>query len=59
MEKVLFLHLDDWEHLDELSNNPVGQQDFIWGHLKVKILNTKLSTQFLKKIKMETYNFLY
>jgi protein CsiD len=24
----VILHLDDWEHLDELSNNPVGQQDF-------------------------------
>ena len=24
----VILHLDDWEHLDDLSNDPVGQQNF-------------------------------
>ena len=33
----VILHLDDWEHLEEMSNDPVGQEDFIWGLLKVKI----------------------
>ncbi len=25
----VILHLDDWEHLDELSKDPVGQENFI------------------------------
>jgi protein CsiD len=54
----VILHLDDWEHLDELSKNPVGQQDFIWGSPKVKMLNIKLNILFLKKIKMENQLFL-
>ncbi len=28
-ESVL-LHLDDWEFLKQLSNDPVGNQNFIW-----------------------------
>jgi protein CsiD len=32
----VILHLDDWEHLDELSNDPVGQQNFMWGSPKSK-----------------------
>ena len=32
----VILHLDDWEHLEELSNNPVGQQNFTWGSPKSK-----------------------
>ena len=27
----VILHLDDWEHLEEMSKDPVGQQNFIWG----------------------------
>ena len=26
----VILHLDDWEHLEDLSNDPIGQQNFIW-----------------------------
>ena len=37
----VILHLDDWEYLDELSNNPVGQQDFIWGSPKSKNIGYK------------------
>ena len=32
----VILHLDDWEHLEELSKNPVGQQNFVWGSPKSK-----------------------
>ncbi len=32
-ESVL-LHLDDWEFLEQLSNDPVGNQNFIWGSPK-------------------------
>ena len=26
----VILHLDDWEHLEELSKDPVGQENFTW-----------------------------
>ena len=32
----VFLHLDDWEHCKELSENPVGKQNFLWGSPKSK-----------------------
>ena len=32
----VFLHLDDWEHCKELSENPVGKQNFFWGSPKSK-----------------------
>jgi len=35
------LHLDDWEHCEDLFNDPVGKQNFTWSSPKVKILNTK------------------
>ena len=41
--ETAMLHLDDWEHCDDLSNDPVGKQDFIWGSLEVKILIIKLT----------------
>ena len=36
------LHLDDWEHCNDLSNDPVGQQDFIWGSPKSKNIGYKV-----------------
>ena len=30
------LHLDDWEHCEDLFNDPVGRQNFIWGSPKSK-----------------------
>jgi protein CsiD len=38
----VILHLDDWEHLDELSNNSVGQQNFTWGSPKSKNIDYKI-----------------
>ena len=38
----VILHLDDWEHLDELSKNPVGQQNFTWGSPKSKNIDYKV-----------------
>ena len=38
----VILHLDDWEHLDELSNDPVGQQNFTWGSPKSKNVEYKV-----------------
>ena len=47
----VILHLDDWEHLDELSKNPVGQQDFIWGSPKSKNVEYKVEHSVFKKDK--------
>tara|TARA_B110000495_G_C22952822_1_gene558046 strand:- start:109 stop:1005 length:897 start_codon:yes stop_codon:yes gene_type:complete len=47
----VILHLDDWEYLDELSNNPVGQQDFIWGSPKSKNVQYKVEHPVFKKDK--------
>ena len=32
--ETAMLHLDDWEHLDSLTNDKVGKQNFIWGFPK-------------------------
>ena len=47
----VILHLDDWEHLDELSKNPVGQQDFIWGSPKSKNVEYKVEHPVFNKDK--------
>ncbi len=38
----VILHLDDWEHCDVLSNDPIGRQDFLWGSPKSKKVNYKV-----------------
>ncbi len=38
----VMLHLDDWEHCDELFNDPIGKEDFIWGSPKSKNIPYKL-----------------
>ncbi|MDA9091884.1 glutarate dioxygenase GlaH [Pelagibacteraceae bacterium] len=38
----VILHLDDWEHLEEMSKDPVGQQNFIWGSPKSKNIGYKV-----------------
>ena len=40
-ESVL-LHLDDWEHCEEFSNDPVGKQNFVWGSPKSKNVGYKV-----------------
>ena len=40
-ESVL-LHLDDWEHCDEFSSNPIGKQNFVWGSPKSKNVDYKV-----------------
>ena len=40
--ETAMLHLDDLEHCDDLSNDPVGKQDFIWGSPKSKNVNYKV-----------------
>ena len=38
----VFLHLDDWEHCAELSNDPVGKQNFVWSSPKSKNVDYKI-----------------
>ena len=40
--ETAMLHLDDWEHCDDLFNDPVGKQNFIWGSPKSKNINYKV-----------------
>ena len=40
--ETAMLHLDDWEHCDDFSNDPVGKQDFIWGSPKSKNVDYKV-----------------
>ena len=40
--ETAMLHLDDWEHCHDLSNDPVGKQDFIWGSPKSKNVDYKV-----------------
>ena len=47
----VILHLDDWEHLDELSNDPVGQQNFLWGSPKSKNVDYKVEHPVFSKDK--------
>ena len=40
--QTVLLHLDDWEHLEELSKNQIGKENFIWGSPKSKNINYKV-----------------
>ncbi len=45
------LHLDDWEHCDELSNDPVGNENFTWGSPKSKNIEYKVEHPVFSKDK--------
>jgi len=47
----VILHLDDWEHLDQLSNDPIGQQNFTWGSPKSKNVDYKIEHPVFSKDK--------
>ena len=36
------LHLDDWESCNELFNDPIGRENFIWGSPKSKNIDYKV-----------------
>ena len=40
--ETAMLHLDDWEHCDELYKDPVGKQNFFWGSPKSKNIDYKV-----------------
>jgi protein CsiD len=40
--ETALLHLDDWEHLEDLFNNSIGKQSFVWGSPKSKNIEYKV-----------------
>ena len=40
--ETAMLHLDDWEHCEDLYNDPVGRQNFIWGSPRSKNIDYKV-----------------
>ena len=40
--ETTMLHLDDWEHCEDLFNDPIGKQNFIWGSPKSKNVDYKV-----------------
>ena len=40
--ETTLLHLDDWEHLEELFNDPIGREDFAWSSPKSKNVEYKV-----------------
>ena len=40
--ETTMLHLDDWEHCEDLFNDPTGKQNFTWGSPKSKNIDYKV-----------------
>ena len=40
--ETAMLHLDDWEYCDELFNDPVGKENFLWSSPKSKNVDYKV-----------------
>ena len=40
--ETAMLHLDDWEHCEDLYNDPVSKQNFVWGSPKSKNIDYKV-----------------
>ena len=49
--ETAMLHLDDWEYCDELFNDPVGKQNFLWGSPKSKNVEYKVEHPVFSKDK--------
>ena len=41
--ETTMLHLDEWEHCEDLFKDPVGKQDFAWGSPKSKNIEYKVA----------------
>ena len=57
--ETTLLHLDDLENLKELSENPVGRQNFIWGSPKSKNVDYKVKHPVFIKDKNGNINISY
>jgi protein CsiD len=40
--ETVMLHLDEWEHCEDLFKDPVGKQDFVWSSPKSKNIEYKV-----------------
>ena len=47
--ETAMLHLDDWEHCEDLFNDPVGKQNFIWSSPKSKNVDYKVEHPIFSK----------
>ena len=47
--ETAMLHLDDWEHCNNLFNDPIGKENFIWGSPKSKNINYKIEHPIFSK----------
>ena len=52
------LHLDDWEHCEDLYNRSIGKQNFIWGSPKSKNIEYKVEHPIFLKEKMGNPKYL-
>ena len=57
--ETTLLHLDDLENLKELSEDPLGRQNFIWGSPKSKKVDYKVEHPVFKKDKKGNINISY
>ena len=49
--ETAMLHLDDWEHCEELFKDPVGKENFIWSSPKSKNIDYKIEHPVFSKDK--------
>ena len=49
--ETAMLHLDDWEHCEELFKDPIGRQNFKWGSPKSKNIDYKIEHPVFTKDK--------
>jgi len=47
--ETAMLHLNDWEHCDELFKDPIGRQNFRWGSPKSKNIDYKVEHPIFSK----------
>ena len=47
--ETAMLHLDDWEHCEDLFNDPTGKQNFIWSSPKSKNVDYKVEHPIFSK----------
>ena len=57
--ETAMLHLDDWEHCEDLFNDPIGKQNFIWGSPKSKNIDYKLEHPIFSLDKKQRPNISY
>ena len=57
--ETAMLHLDDWEHFDDLYNDPIGRQNFTWGSPKSKNVKYKVEHPVFTKDNKGRINISY